>query len=237
MLLAETVLMATGLLELPTGTHVRAARSILSEMRNDLLDALDREEPGRLILCPERVSYFDRLTNPPDYEAMAAALEPLLGTEAADNYTVLHQNARQSLLGLRPSSTIDTVLGPKVLPLDAISEARWALEVDAVEGPRLVADIAAGALLKEVVDVFSAVFPESYGYLIEQLDLALAKKTAATKSWEPAPWLADSLRVFERRPFGATLELKEPKAPEPPPTPKKGAKLDTEALKTRSQST
>ena len=236
MLLAETILMATGLVELPTATHVRASRTLLADLEAQMLAALEREDPGHLYVCPERAGYFDRLTNPPDYEAMGAALEPLIGTEAADIYEALHVNARQTLLALRPSSTIDTVLGPKVLPLDSISEARWAIEVDVVEGLRIMKDLAAGALLKEEVDLFGAAFPEAYHHLVGQLDLALAKKVAGKKSWEPPMWLADSLRVFERMPFGASLEITGPKPPPPPAPPRKGkAELDTEALKTKSQ--
>ena len=50
-------------------------------------------------------------------------------------------------------------------------------------------------------------------------------------------WLADSLLVLEKRPFGASLELTGPKAPPEPPAPKRGkaGKLDTEALKPKSQ--
>ncbi len=238
MLLAETVLMASGLIDPPTHTHVWAARGQLDDLHAQLLVALDRDDPGHLYVCPERAGYFDRLTSEPDYATIEAILEPLIGTEAADAYTVLHQAARRTLLDLRPSSTIDTVLGPKVLPLDSISEMRWALEVDTIEGLRLVKDIAAGALLQEEVNVFAACFPESYAHLLGELDLALAKKAAAKKSWDPPLWLADSLRVFERKPFGASLELTAPKSPPPtsPPKQAKGKVSDlTESLKTKSQ--
>jgi hypothetical protein len=236
MLLAETVLMASGLVAPPTATHVRAARALLDDLRDQLLAALEREEPGRLFVCPERAGYFDRLAREPDLAAAETALEPLIGTEAADAYTVLHQAARRTLLDLRPSSTIDTVLGPKVLPLDSISEARWALEVDTVEGMRIMKELAAGALLKEEVDVFAACFPESYAYLLGELDLQLAKKAAAAPTWEPPMWLADSLRIFERKPFGASLELTAAKSPPPTSPPKRGkSEIDTEALKTKSQ--
>ncbi len=238
MLLAENILMATGLVAQPTPTHVRAARGLLADLRKDLAEALDREEPGHLYVCPERATYFDRLTAEPDYDTFAASVEQMLGSETADAYTVLHQNARRVLLDLRPVATIDTVLGPKVMPIDSISAGRWAIEVDVVEGMRVMKDLAAGALLKEEIDVFSACFPETYAYLLGELDVMLAKKVAATKSWEPPPWLADSLRVFERKPFGATLEIKPPKGPDaPPPKRGKGGSLDTDALKTRSQQT
>jgi hypothetical protein len=237
MLPAETILMATGLVEVPTATHVRASRALLADLRGQLLAALDRDDPGRLYVCPERPGYFDRLAREPDYEAYQAALEPLVGTELADTYVVLHQAARRVLLDLRPVSTIDTVMGPTVLPLDSISEGRWALEVDVVEGLRIVKDLAAGALLKEEVDVFASCFSEAYRYLLDELDAELAKRRAAKASWSPPPWLADSIRVLERLPFGATLELKPPKAPEPsaPPPRRKGGELDTDALKTKGQ--
>jgi hypothetical protein len=238
MLLAESVLMATGLVEQPTRTHERASRRLLEDAAQTIIDALDREQPARLIVCPARVSYFDRLTDPFDYAAAEAVLEPVIGTEAADAYQALHKSGREVLKALRPRSTINTVMGDVPLPLDAISEGRWAIEVDVVEGLRLPKDIAAGALLKEEVDVFSAIFPESYAFLLGELDRALAKRAGASKTWQPPPWLADSLRVFERKPFGATLEIAGPKPPNaPPPAPPKGGKLDTEALKTRSQTT
>lgn len=240
MLPAESILMATGLVERPTATHVRASRALLPDLRKELLAALDREDPGRLYVCPERPGYFDRLSNEPDYEAYQAALEPLVGAEQADVYVVLHQRARRVLLDLRPVSTIDTVMGPTVLPLDSISEARWAIEVDVVEGLRLVKDLAAGALLKEEVDVFASCFPEAYRFVTDELDAELVKRRAAKASWSPPPWLADSIRVLERLPFGATLELKPAKAPQPsspPPRAKsgKGGALDTDALKTKAQ--
>lgn len=238
MILVEGVLMAAGLLDKPTTTHVRAASGILADLKKQLVEAIGREDPGRLYVCPERPSYFDRLTNEPDYATWADAVEQMLGTPARDAYTVLHGNARRALLDLRPVSTIDTVLGPKVMPIDAISEARWALEVDVVEGLRIVKDIAAGALLKEEVDVLSACFPEAYAHLLEDMGTELDKRAAANQSWMPPGWLADSLRVLERRPWGATLEIKAPKPPDQP-TPKrsKGGGLDTEDLKTRSQQT
>ncbi len=237
MILAEGILMATGLLERPTATHVRAAPGLVADLRQELVDALDREDPGRLYVSPERPGYYDRLTAEPDYATWATEVERRHGVEARDAYTVLHQQARRVLLDLRPVSTIDTVLGPKVMPLDALSLDRWALEVDVVEGLRVCKDIAAGALLKEVVDVFSACFPETYAYLIAELGPQLDKRAAANQSWMPPDWLADSLRVFEKRPFGATLEIKPPKPPAPPPKRSKGGDLDTEGLKTRSQQT
>jgi hypothetical protein len=237
MIEAETILMATGLLELPTATHVRAAGGLLADLGKQMVEALDREDPGHLYIAPERASYFDRLSNPPRYEQMDLLLEHLVGHEIADAYKVLHGNARQTLLQLRPSSTIDTILGPKVLPLDSISAGRWALEVDVIEGLRLMKDVAAGALLKEAVDLFSACFPQAYAQLLEQLDVELAKRAAAKQSWEPPMWLADSLLVLEKRPFGAQLELTGPKPPPTPPAPKRGkaAELDTEGLKPKSQ--
>lgn len=238
MILAEGILMATGLLERPTATHVRAAPGLVADLRQQLVDALDREDPGRLYVAPERPGYFDRLSAEPDYATWAAEVERRHGAEARDAYTVLHQNARRTLLDLRPSSTIDTVMGPRSMPLDAISEARWALEVDVVEGLRICKDIAAGGLLKEAVDVFSASFAETYAYLLGELDVELAKRGGAKASWMPPLWLGDSLRVFEKKPFGATLEIKAPKPPDaPPPKRSKGGGFDTEDLKTRSQQT
>jgi hypothetical protein len=239
MLLAETILMAAGLVEPPTATHVRAARGLQADLRRDLVDILDREDPGRLYVCPERAGYFDRLSNPPVYESWSAVVERMAGTETADAYNVLHGNARRVLLDLRPGASIDTVLGPKPMPLDSISLGRWAIEVDVVEGMRLLKDLAAGALLKEEVDVFSACFPETYDYLLGELDLLLAKKWPAGSQVAPPLWLGDALRVLEQKPFGVSLELKPVKAPDaPPPAPKRGkGDLDTEALKTRSQQT
>lgn len=238
MLLVENVLMAAGLVEAPTATHVRAAKGLLADLRKQLVEAIDREDPGRLYVCPERAGYFDQLTTEPDYDTLPFAVHRLLGTEARDAYTVLHGNARRVLLDLHPASTIDTVLGPKVMPLDAISEARWAIEVDVVEGMRLVKDIAAGALLKEEVDVFSACFPETYAYLLGEMGTELDKRSAANQGWMPPGWLGDSLRVLQRKPFNATLEIKAPKPPDqPPPKRAKGGALDTEDLKTRSQQT
>jgi len=198
MLDAEKILMATGLVDLPTATHVRAADGLLADMEKELTAALDREHPGHLYVCPERLTYFDRLSTPPSYAAMGLLLERLVGTETSDAYQ--------------------------------------AIEGGVVEGLRLIKDLAAGALLKEEVDLFASCFPEAYFHLVGELDRGLAKRTAANKSWEPPMWLADSLRVFEGKPFGASLELTGRKEPPSPPAPKRGkAELDTDALKTKSQ--
>lgn len=237
MLEAEQLLMATGLLEPPTRTHVLAARSLLIEQRRMLIEVLRREEPWRLYVCPPRTGYFQRLVVQPDYTAYSNALEPLVGAQVADTYNVIHQRARQALIGLRPVSTIQTVVGPIPMPLDAISAGRWAIEVDVIEGLRLVKDMGAGGLLREEIDVFRAAFPDTYRYLDQVLDDWLNKRKARQPTWAPPMWLADSIRVFKGLPFDASLEVKGPEAPEaaPPSKPRK-APLKTDDLKTRGQS-
>lgn len=237
MIEAEQILMATGLVEPPTKTHVLAARVGLTGLIRDLADALKRSDPGRLYVCPKRPGYWERLLVPPDYVAYGQVLEPLVGHTISDAYQAIHQRARQALKGLRPTPTIQTVLGPVPMPLDSISEGRWRIEIDVVEGARLLKDFAAGALLREEVDIFRASFPDTYQFLDQQLEMMLNKKRARKVSYQPPMWLADAIRVFKGLPFDASLDLSGPTKPEPSPTSKpKKAALKTDDLKTRGQS-
>jgi hypothetical protein len=235
---AEALLMATGLLETPERTHILGASELVKAMREDMTAALDREDPGRLILYPPRVTYFDRLSVEPDYAELLAAAETLAGGEVADAYVAAHQRARRALLDLRPRSTIDTVMGPVVMPLDAISQGTWDLLVDVVEGCRLVKDLAAGALLAQEVQLFQACFPDTYRDLRALEDELLNKHRAKKKSWVPEPWMASSLLVFEGRPPEGKLSVAPGTEPEPGrPTKEVKVKDLTKDLETASRRT
>jgi len=237
---AESLLLASGLLEAPTRQHVLAAPEILKEMRETLLAALDREDPARLIVYPLRKSYFDRLSAEPDYASLQQDAEALVGDEVADAYVALHARARDTLLAARPRVEITTVLGPQPMPLDSISQGRWDLQVDVVEGARIVKDIAAGALLSIEVDIFQSCFPTIYAELRKVEDDGINRHVAAKKSWLPEPWLANSLLVFEGKKPGDKLSAAAGAEPEPSKAskPTTGVKIQdlTESLKTESVS-
>lgn len=233
---AETLLLGTGLLEMPAREHVRAGGEILRDMEEGMRDVMDRENPARLILYPERVRYWDRLRVEPDYDDLLAAAEKVVPGGIADEFVALHAVARQVLMDLRPKVTIRTVLGPKEMPLDALSQGRWELLVDVVEGARIVKDLAAGALLADEVMVFQSVFPDAYKRLRtiegEQLD----KRSAKSASWVPEPWLGQSLLVFEGRQTEGQLSVTPSKSPEPGrPTKEVRVKDLTKRLETASQ--
>lgn len=212
---SEALLLATGLLEAPERTHVHAAKEIARGLEEDLAAALDREDPGRLILYPERKTYFDRLAVEPDYDDLLAAAERVAGGAVADEYVADHMRARGALLNARPRMWIDTVMGPVVMPLDALSQGRWELLCDVVEGARIVKDLAAGALLAEEVSLFQACCPSTYQRLRQVEDEELNKRRAAKKSWTPEPWMASTLLVFEGRPPGGKLSVAPGQEPEP----------------------
>lgn len=229
---AESLLLATGLLESPQRQHVLAAPVLVKDMRQTLLDALDREDPARLIVYPERKTYFDRLSEDPDYASIQQDAEALVGTEVADAYIALHQRARSTLLAARPKVEIMTVMGPKPMPLDSISQGRWDIQVDVVESARLCKDIAAGALLKEEVELFQSCFPTLYAELRKVEDDGINAHVARKKSWIPEPWLANSLLVFEGKKPGDKLSAAAGAPPEPGKSVTTGVKIQdlTKAL-------
>lgn len=238
---AETLLLATGLLQVPERSHLLAGPVLLKELRDTLVAAFDREDPARLTVYPERKTYFDRLSVEPDYTSLQQDVEALAGTDVADDYVFLHQQARDKLLAARPRIEIMTVMGPEVMPLDSISQGRWDLLVDAIESARVCKDVAAGALLKGVVDMFQAAFPAIYVELRKVEDDEINKRRARKKSWAPEPWLANSLLVFEGKTQGETLSAVAGAEPEPSKhgKPNKGVKIQdlTKALATPAQDT
>jgi hypothetical protein len=237
---AESLLLATGLLESPKRQHVLAAPILVKEMRDGMLEALDREKPARLIVYPERKTYFDRLSDEPDYASLQQDAEALVGTDIADEYVALHAKARDVLMAARPRVEIMTVLGPQPMPLDSISQGRWDLQVDVVEGARIVKDVAAGAVLSIEVEVFQACFPTLYAELRKVEDDGINKHVAKKKSWIPEPWLANSLLVFEGKKPGDKLSAAAGAPPEPgkPSKPTTSVKIKdlTKELKPEPQS-
>lgn len=231
-LFAESVLQATGLLRAPDATTLRASYALLKELRDQLVAALDLEEQEHLYAVPERKSYFDKLSNQPDYKATRAFLDPIMEDEDVGSYLSLHLEARNLLIGTHPATSIDHVLGEIAVPSDPEAVRHWEHEVDMVEGRRICRDLAAGALMRETVEVFATVYPETYVMLKEALSDAHAKKGP---KWMPPEWLETSIRVFLKAPWTGkvTSALKQDPAPQTAAASK--VKIDTDDLKTRAQ--
>ncbi len=217
---AESLLLATGFLRGPTATDYRAARVIGKEVVAAFTDAIDRESQGRLYAVTAPASYFDKLGDPLDYQTIGPALEAKLGAELAGQYQALQQQGRALLTARHPTTTIDTILGPQVVPNDAESDAQYRLEADTAENHlRLARDFAAGALLVEQVSLWAQLFPTTYGNVVNELRMALAKKAAKQKDWFPPFWLEDSIRTLFQMPFTGELSITGA-APLPPRAPR-----------------
>lgn len=209
---AESLLLATGLVAAPDRTTLAGAPGLVPDLKKQLSAALGRDTPDRLyvVKLPGGSGYAKQLAKDPDYEGLVAWLAPRIGANGALAYQVTHQTARQVLLSRRTIITVDTIMGSQVVANDPEADEQWELEAGQVEQMRIVKDLAAGALLKECVDVFRACFPATYGLLVDHLDDELNKRGAKSKTWMPDPYLEDSIRIFLGRKFDDPVQINGP---------------------------
>jgi hypothetical protein len=195
---AERLLLVAGPVMLPDRAVQDEARNVWDDMVRDLLKAIDREEQGPLLDPNVSMKYWDKLQRfEPDYSEVIEAL----GTDGAA-FQALQLAARDALLKRKTVSTVDTVRGPHVVDVapHGIDEMTWLLEADTVENPkRLVADLAAGALVYLEVQIFADCFPDTYSGLVQVAQLAMAEKPP---EWLPPMWLADGLTTLFQEPLG-----------------------------------
>lgn len=222
---AECLLAATGLLERPDDTARRAAQVLLADLQRQMLAALDQDEPARMGKVGQTAKYHAKLAATPPYETIHVQLEALYGPAFAGAYQAAHMNARQLVLGRYPSGDLDGIFGTTIVEPDWERLSQWLLEADTVERQRLVADLAAAAVLPETVEVFVAAFPLIYGKLREVLNERLGE--LRDQHWSPPAWLESALITFMQLP----VEQAPPAPPAPTPQPSR-VKLDTERLET-----
>jgi hypothetical protein len=227
-LIAESILLATGLLEVPTRTEVAAGPVLVEELRDQLLAVLERDDPARLRVTQARPSYAERLALPPDYEAITQALTSIDDAVAAE-YVLLHQQAREALKARVPTAYITTSLGEVEVPPAADAQEQFLSEVDTIEiHDRLGKDAQAAALLPENVSLFAACYPQTYAWLC--LEFETKRSELIAKKMIPPYWLDDVVRTLLRLP---------PEAPTPLPTPAsegaKGKPFNAVQLRTPAQ--
>jgi hypothetical protein len=230
MIEAELLLAATGLLQPPDRTARLAAGPLLKQMRQALLDVLEREEPTALRVNNQSSNYHKRLCATPPYEATFALVAEADGEAFAAAYQAAHMNARQLLLDRWPAVTLDGIFGTQICDPDPEKLAQWLLEADTVENQRLVKDLAVAAVLPETVEVFSLAFPLLLADLTGVLNTKLGK--LKDEGWVPPHWLDCSLRTLLRLPVEVV-----PSAPPPATPPPSRAKLSADTLETQAEKT
>lgn len=227
---AEALLLTTGAAALPTRADIRDSRGVWKRIVAGLMEALDREDPGRLWGIGVKPAYWERLQKfAPIYADGLDDLERLSGIEVRTQFQALQLDAQAILQARHPVTTVDTVLGPRAVPSDELSEHLFLLLADTVEEPlRLVRDLAAGVLAPDQILVFAEVFPDTYITICQVLQELLAKRVGKEHDWLPPLWLADSIRVLLKQPLGTgtAIEVKTP-----PPSKAKAFKLDIDRLK------
>jgi hypothetical protein len=234
---AEALLAVTGLLlPLPTGdverrralrTALIASRIKVTELRTDLLAALERDEPIKLRVNDQKPTYAKRLAAQPDYETTMEDLDDLSTLGLAGAYRLAHENARQILLDRAPKVSIDYVTGPQAQPVDPCAQDQYLHEVDNVENQRIVLDLHSAAILPEAVEVFSACFPEIYDYLVSELRTAYTKK--GESGWTPPHWLEYAIRIFLKAPSEGPVDVHSPAAQAPPKPAEEAAPAGSKA--------
>lgn len=231
------LLLATGLLQKPERSHVLSRSEHQKEIERVIYDMVDSEDPGPLILTPERKTYFNRLVkHDPEYDANW----PLLGEDLAIEYQMVHMAAVNQVVEARPITEIDTIVGPKQLDNSADHDEAWLLLVDCFEShTRIVKDLAAGALLPECVAPFATALPDAYAFMVSTLGTALQKKVRLEPDWLPPDWMDSAMRIFLRIPFDAEINVAGISAPPAPAQPKDAAtklKIKPVDLQTPAQS-
>jgi hypothetical protein len=191
---AELLLMATGLLKAPTRVHLRATRTFQRDLTNAMKAALGLEDPGRLYAIQTTgEAYWKKLQlTVHDYEKLGEAWEDWLGLDLSTQYQFAQIAARTEIEARHPSTTIDTVLGPKVVPNDPLSDGQWEILVATVEDHmRLIHDFAGGVLVSSQVQV---------------MEMELSKLGAADEEWLPPLWLSDQIKVMRQVPLETTVD-------------------------------
>lgn len=217
---------------------IRAAENMLPELRREMIDAVRLVKPAHHHVVPRRKKFYEKLKPEPSYSLWHDRIARALGVQVADAWQALHMNARRALLDKRPKMEAQTVMGARELPLDFISEGRWAIQVDVVEGNRLLKDLAAGAVLKIEVDLYAECFPETWKYLVDELDVELSRLYPVDSDKLPPAWISGSLLLFEGKALGTSLEATPGKDNAPPPKAAKTTKSRTDiidGLKTATQ--
>ena len=206
---AEALLLTTGLLKLPDRTTVRAARAIEKELAAEFTAVLKRETPGRLYAIQSPRNYYDRLLKfVPDYGELIETLGPDLGVE----FQLAQMAGRNALDGRYPKLTLDTVLGERPIEASELEVNLYVIYADTVEDYlRLCHDFAAGVLAPQQVLLFKEVYPETYKFIVSEINLELAKMAGKDPEWLPPLWLSDSIKVLRGTRLG-TMVRKEVKA-------------------------
>lgn len=226
-LTGETLVAAAGLLQPPDETAQLAAQTLLDQLKTQMLAVLDRDEQTSLKVNSQTQKYLAKLAKTPPTEAWFETLEQSHGPAVAAAYLDTHQRSRQLLQQAYPGLDLDGIFGVTVIEPDHESLAQWLLLVDTIENQRIIKDLAAGALLPEVVLAFAAAYPNIYNELIRVLDDRLAE--LRQEEWSPPHWLEVSLATFKQLPIKPIKPMPLPEAPKP-----SRVKIDTERLDTAS---
>jgi hypothetical protein len=226
-LIAEQLLMATGLTEAPDRTAVVASRGVLRLVEQDLTAVLDHDDPRPFRAIATKPTYIDRLAKSPDYATWIEGLEDQIGLDVAAAYQLLHQTARQYVLSRYPGSQLTGIVGAIPAPPGVIELTRGRLLADTIENQRIGYDVTSAGLLPANVEAFKVCFPVSYAALADALRTALNNRASkAPGKWRPLWWQDQVIRTFLQAPPKAAAPA--PKAPEAPASSK--AKLNTEQL-------
>lgn len=237
---AEFILLGAGLLEPPTRAHARAVPELKRQLRELLREAVDREDPGTLLLVPDRPSYFGRLFKlKPDY----AAINEELGLALGGEYQLLHKRARAIMTERHPVTEVNTIVGPIIVDNSFDQDDQYAHEVETVENhERVPKDLAAGGLLPANVAVFAGIFPEIYAWMCEEVRQANRDRRGKEPDWMPPDWLDGAERILFRVGFEAEVNLAAPTTAQvgtAAPAPKVGGggklKVKAAALRTPDQ--
>lgn len=231
---AEQILAMTGLLPpwqhpagapWPDASAVNGSRTILEDLKKQLLGALDRDSPARVRVKKTTDAYFERLAKDPSYPDMVADLDDYVGLEIAMQWQTAHMNAREVLMSRHPTINVESVSGIRIFPPDPVAQTRFLFEADVVENQRIALDLQAAALNDGFVQVFQAAFPLMYGQMFKALQTELNNRAA--RNWYPPFWLDRAVRIFLQAPAKGAIDLHAP--PPPPPKNARGA-INVKAL-------
>jgi hypothetical protein len=182
---------------------------------------------------------------PPDMERVwmklatplnQAELEPLVAGLGLDPIAVADlwldlTAARDYVTGVWPKFTVDTLAGPKILPLSADDTEEIGAVLGVLEDPeRLLEEMEAHTLTASQVTGFKAAFPDLYDFANKAVDAEITERQAKNMEWSPGWEKEATLRVLRGSP------PEDPVKPAPaPPAPPKQFKVDAERDKTQGQ--